>query len=115
MTMRMPWHLIVVVLALAGILALMAWPAFAHDHWINHGDYQDPVNHWRCCGDSDCEAVEPEAVKSVTGGWLLPDGEIIPYARTIISEDQHDYICRWGSPMGNGSRVRCLFIAPPGS
>jgi hypothetical protein len=112
--MRVPWHLIVIVLALAGVLVFMAWPAFAHDHWINHGDYQDPVYKWRCCGENDYKAYDPANLRPVPGGYRTPLGEIIPASRAIPSEDQYSYICRWGSKV-DGSDVRCLFIPQPGT
>lgn len=88
----------------------------AHDHWINRGDYSDPVYGWRCCGDTDCLPIPMDKLKATAVGWLLPDGAIIPYARGIPTLDGLAYTCRWGSEqMGTGNPYRCLFVEEPGS
>src|SRR4051812_33293357 len=100
--------------ALAFGLSVGCGNAGAHDHWINHGNYTDPLFKWRCCGDNDCNPVDPSALAATNDGYKLPSGEVIPYSRSLISEDQHAYVCRWGSNIAN-SNVRCLFIVPPGT
>jgi hypothetical protein len=103
------------ILSAAVWLALSATLAESHDHWINHGDYQDPVYHWRCCGDHDCTPIEPSAVKmDAQGNYVLPDGATVEKSRMIPSEDQWDYVCRWGSDTGE-AHTRCLFVVAPGT
>jgi hypothetical protein len=100
------------ILIVLAVVVRFASVAVAHDHWIDHGNYTDPVYNWRCCGSNDCKPVPPESIKPVKGGYQLPGGEIIPANRAIPSEDQYSYICWFGSIVQN-TKVRCLFVVLP--
>jgi formylglycine-generating enzyme required for sulfatase activity len=48
------------------------------------------------------------------GNYVLPDGATVEKSRMIPSEDQWDYVCRWGSDTGE-AHTRCLFVVAPGT
>lgn len=103
------------VLTLVLFLLFVATAA-GHDHWINHGNYKDPLSGVSCCGENDCLPIEANRVALEATGYRLLDfdNEIIPFARVIPSEADGDnaaryYRCEWG---GNHT-TRCFF-APIG-
>lgn len=98
-----------VVIALT-LLAAGTMPARAHDGWMNWGGYKSPVDGTHCCGKNDCFIVPAEQVKVTPGGYLLNNGETVPYMETLPSEDQEYWRCK----RQDGSR-RCFFAPQPGS
>lgn len=93
------------------IFAALAFPADAHDFWINWGGYKSPVDGARCCGDNDCFAFAAEDVIATPAGWLVKSlGETIPYSEALTSEDGKFWRCK----RYDGSR-RCFFAPQPSS
>jgi hypothetical protein len=95
--------------AAALFLAPLASPAFAHDFWINHGNYTSPDG-VHCCGDNDCRALAPEDVKITPQGYALVNGELVPFKEVQPSEDGKYWRCK----RYDGSR-RCFFAPMPSS
>lgn len=96
--------------ALALMLALPTSSAFAHDFWINHGNYKAPTGE-HCCGDNDCTMVPARDVRPTAAGWLIESlGETIPYSEAQTSEDGEFWRCK----RFDGSR-RCFFAPEPTS
>jgi hypothetical protein len=95
--------------ALAFITALLCTGgASGHDHWINHGGYRSPQDGSLCCGEGDCFLVAEDGVRLTLAGYVLQNGEVVPFAEALLSEDGRYWRCR----KPNGSR-RCFF-APRG-
>ena len=91
-------------------LVLFASPAFAHDFWINHGNYKSPADGTHCCGDNDCQALNAEDVKITPRGYALMSGELVPFSEAQTSEDGAYWRCK----RYDGSR-RCFFAPLPSS
>jgi hypothetical protein len=91
-------------------LAFFTSPAFAHDFWINHGDYKSPADGTHCCGDNDCKMLSPEEVKVSQRGYVLMNGELVPFSEAQPSEDGEYWRCK----RYDGSR-RCFFAPQPSS
>ncbi len=91
-------------------LAFLSSPAFAHDFWINHGNYKSPIDGVHCCGDNDCRALAPEDVKITPRGYALMNGELVPFSEAQPSEDGEYWRCK----RYDGSR-RCFFAPLPSS
>jgi hypothetical protein len=92
-------------------LAMLAPTASAHDHWINAGEYRDPVSSNLCCGESDCGALDPQfIVRTEDGFYLMTTGETIPNDRVLVSEDGRFWRCHY--PDGS---TRCFFAPFQGS
>jgi hypothetical protein len=99
---------------------LIVQPAYAHDLWINHGNYASPIDGVHCCGENDCRQLPDEDVSVGPAGYSLllgrPDGasgnvvETVPYKEAQPSEDGHYWRCK----RYDGSR-RCFFAPMPGS
>ena len=99
--------------AFAGaVLAMLAIssPAAAHDFWINNSGYRSPVDGSHCCGDNDCRAYAPDAVRVTPTGYALPTGELVPFSEALKSEDGEYWRCK----RYDGSR-RCFFAPMPSS
>lgn len=81
-------------------------PSWAHDSWINRGNYRNSQNEW-CCGAYDCKAYS--AAASTVKGWVV-DGEFIPYdeALPVAPPDGMLTVCR----RPDGTR-RCVFGLRP--
>jgi hypothetical protein len=112
-------------------MLMPSFASFAHDIWINHGNYRNAAGEW-CCGAADCGVVSPDAVKAGAGGYSLrgdvtygaavtgdtADGpthhesvnETVPYSQSLPSPDGSYWRCKRpdGSP-------RCFFAPRPGS
>jgi len=91
-------------------LTLLSSSAFAHDFWINHGNYTSPTDGVHCCGDNDCRALEPSDVKITPKGYVLTNGELVPFTEAQPSEDGEYWRCK----RYDGSR-RCFFAPQPSS
>lgn len=89
------------------IFLTLCTPAAAHDHWINRGDYRSPTG-THCCGPNDCFVIPN--VRAAPNGYILPDGEVVPFSEALISEDDDYWRCR----ATDGSR-RCFFAPQLGS
>ena len=89
-------------------LTFFAQPTFAHDFWINHGSYKSPTDGSHCCGDNDCKVLSPEEVRITPRGYVLTNGELIPYSESQTSEDGLFWRCK----RHDGSR-RCFFAPQP--
>jgi hypothetical protein len=94
---------------LAAVAVLFAGQAQAHDSWINWGGYKSPSGE-HCCGDNDCQVLEPSQVKITQRGYALINGELVPFSEAQPSEDGNYWRCK----RYNGSR-RCFFAPQPGS
>ncbi len=90
-------------------LAFFSSPATAHDFWINHGNYTSKEG-VHCCGDNDCSALEPNDVKITPRGYVLTNGELVPFTEAQPSEDGEYWRCK----RFDGSR-RCFFAPQPSS
>jgi hypothetical protein len=96
-------------ITVAAFLSWSAVPAAGHDFWINHGAYKAPTGE-HCCGDNDCRALGPEEVKITPRGYVLTNGELVPFAEAQASEDGEYWRCK----RFDGSR-RCFFAPQPSS
>jgi hypothetical protein len=97
------------VAAVAALPFMLAGGAFAHDHWINHGNYVSPVDGVHCCGDNDCFQIANDDVKVTAGGYLVVSlNEVVPFKEAQKSEDGHFWRCK----RPDGKR-RCFFAPPP--
>ena len=93
------------------IFASLAFPAAAHDFWINHSGYKSPADGTHCCGKNDCFAIPASDMQSTAVGWLIKSiGETIPYSESQSSEDGEFWRCK----RYDGSR-RCFFAPQPSS
>jgi hypothetical protein len=92
-------------------LAISISPTFAHDFWINHGNYKSPNDGSHCCGHNDCFMLSTDEVRATAAGWLIESlGETIPYSEAQTSEDGEFWRCK----RYDGSR-RCFFAPQPSS
>jgi hypothetical protein len=92
------------------VLTFFAQPTFAHDFWINHGNYKSPADGSHCCGDNDCKMLSPEEVRITPRGYVLTNGELVPFSEAQGSEDGLFWRCK----RHDGSR-RCFFAPQPSS
>lgn len=107
-TFYVVWGIILFAIFAAVVWSLISMErAEAHDFWINNGNYTGPSGE-HCCGDNDCHVVSAEDIKITKGGYLLSNGELIPYSEAQQSEDG-DY---WRCKRHDGSR-RCFFAPQP--
>jgi hypothetical protein len=81
-----------------------------HQFWINGGNYKSPADGTHCCGKNDCHLVRADGVRITAAGYRLIDGQTIPYAETLTSEDGDYWMCK----RHDGSR-RCFFAPQPSS
>jgi uncharacterized GH25 family protein len=97
---------------IAGVCLFGATPAlFAHDHWIHHGQYRNPVTGEWCCGEHDCFPVPADKVSIGSAGYTIGHlGETVPYNRVLKSEDGQYWRCH----RPDGTR-RCFFVPNAGS
>jgi hypothetical protein len=58
----------------------------------------------QCCSDNDCKP--DDRVKEVQGGYLLPDGVLIPYGDKRLRASLNDQF-HW---CHNGAITYCLYI-----
>lgn len=70
--------------------------ALTHDHWINHGQYLDPVTGQHCCSEQDCQPLTEATISEIVNmpnGGLLVQG--VPFSRGQLhkSEDGKWYRC----------------------
>lgn len=98
-----------ILIAAAAVLALTG-VAQAHDHWINAGRYRSPVDSTLCCGENDCAVIPANEVRLTAAGYLLRDGEVVPFREALLSEDGKYHRCH----RYDGSR-RCFFAPGYGS
>lgn len=99
----MIWFLLAFIIALA-------FPASAHDSWINRGGYRNSAGTW-CCGEDDCSPVlGVQHVSLPTAGYRLPSGEFVPEDETLPSPDGLFWRCH--DPAG---KRRCFFAPPEGA
>lgn len=100
--------------AALALLALIASPALAHDHWINRQNLKDPTTGVLCCDHRDCHEIAHGGVREVVGGgyFVSETNEVIPERRVIWkSEDGLWWLCHWYK---DGKKiVRCLIGPPP--
>jgi hypothetical protein len=90
-------------------LCVLAGAAFAHDHWINHGNYVSPVDGVHCCGENDCFEISDDDVRVTASGYLVVSlNEVVPFREAQRSEDGHYWRCK----RPDGTR-RCFFAPSP--
>jgi hypothetical protein len=95
--------------AAAFAFTLLASPVAAHEFWIGNSGYKSPRGE-HCCGQNDCHMMRAESVSITASGYLLVDGQVVPYAETLTSEDGEYWMCK----RLDGSR-RCFFAPQPSS
>lgn len=63
-----------------------------------------------CCSDRDCREIPSESVKEMSGGYTVPNGEVIPYSSNKIKQSKDEYFhwCTWGG-RENSSTI-CLYV-----
>jgi len=94
---------------LAGLIALSANRAFAHD-----------LYEWECCSDMDCGAAKDGDVIQTKDGWLIvPLDTVVPYDRTRTSFDSQFHYCQQGGFGGTGALITakgraCLYVPAQG-
>lgn len=105
-------RLLTMILCLFPMLA-QGEPRTDHRHadkgidWIR----KHPKLGW-CCGPQDCKRLPPGAVKPTPRGWsVVPNGEIIPYGKTLPAPDTHGPIACYNL---STMTVRCLFMPQSG-
>lgn len=91
------------------LLLALTGTAQAHDFWISKGQYVNPSDGVHCCGERDCFQIPAASIVSTPKGYLLPNGELVPYSEATPSEDGLFWRCQ----KSTGER-RCFF-APTGS
>jgi hypothetical protein len=114
-------------------LGLVAWalidlvPAQAHDpdtgqpNWITEGAYSSPQTGVHCCGQHDCDRLDPTQVQATPRGFVLHAfrDEVVPYSEATPSEDGKYWRCHTAIINGiDGSRSggdRRCFFAPVGT
>jgi hypothetical protein len=94
-------------LLLLGAGALIASAALAHDSWIARGQLKNAAGEW-CCGEGDCFVMEQ--VRETGAGYLLTNGELVPFTEVQPSPDGAFWRCK----RPDGTR-RCFFAPPPRS
>lgn len=67
---------------------------------------------FECCSDKDCEALPPESVKETNNGYLLPNGQTIPYNMARQSRDRDYHWCRLGEDIRQPTGKAYCFYAP---
>jgi len=93
--------------ALVALLTLWLGRADGHDIWISQQARRNPAGEW-CCGEGDCFVADK--LQETKDGYLLPNGELIPFSEAMPSMDGAFWVCR----RPDGTR-RCVFAPPPGS
>lgn len=69
-----------------------------------------------CCSGSDCAPVEDGGVKETASGYVLPNGEAIPFGDPRL-RPSHDYQYHWchaQNPIGF-QKTYCLYIPGRGT
>jgi hypothetical protein len=97
--------------ALLVVTVIKPTTARSHDHAIT-GRYLYDKAGKNCClagGHGDCQVYPAENVRETASGYLLADGEVIPYGAASPSEDKNFYRCKWAWD----PKSHCFF-APPG-
>lgn len=95
--------------ALIACVLLLAGAAFAHDHWINRGNFVSPIDGTHCCGENDCFELSDDDVRVTAGGYLVVSlNEFVPFREALKSIDGHFWRCK----RPDGKR-RCFFAPPP--
>ena len=90
---------------IALIAATFFSAAFTHNSWISRNRLKNAAGEW-CCGEGDC--FVQATVKQTRAGYLLTNGELIPYPEAQPSPDGTFVRCQ----RPDGSR-RCFFAPPP--
>lgn len=102
------WGPIIGWTAVWALVALVAYPAFAHGpaEWIQRGGYKNAAGEL-CCGERDCFELTDGDVKITSAGYFVVSiKETVPFSEAAPSPDGRYWRCQWG-----GSR-KCFF-APP--
>jgi hypothetical protein len=81
--------------------------ASAHDIWINKERRTNAAGEW-CCNTYDCAVVPEERIRITQRGYLLENGEMIPYQNAAMSGDGQYWHCRRPD-----KTTRCFFFPPP--
>jgi hypothetical protein len=100
---------IVVALVALTLACLSFGNAGAHDFpadWIGQERRTNAAN-MLCCGAGDCKPYRMSEIKVTPEGYVLPNGDLIPFNVAAPSVDEFFWSCEWG-----GSR-KCTF-APIG-
>ena len=90
---------------IAFVAATTVSAALAHDSWISRNRLKNTAGEW-CCGEGDC--FVQSTVKETRAGYLLMNGEVVPYLEAQPSPDGTFVRCQ----RPDGSR-RCFFAPPP--
>lgn len=65
---------------------------------------------WECCSGHDCDAITPDRVKIVEGGYVIDGKFMVPTKEARRSQDEHYHAC-----FPQPENLRCFFAPPFGS
>ena len=89
------------------VVGALLQPSLAHDWYKGK---KDPVTRRDCCDRTDCEAVDPNIVRSLPGGNFRVGRFFIPRNRVQKSEDNNYHLCR--RKLNPNSNAWLCFFAP---
>jgi len=101
-------------LSAAGVLALFALPAFAHDAAPTAAKPLGWSYPFACCANYDCRATHSGEVLERPEGYVIADtGEVVPMTdrRVKDSPDGQFHWCAHRSGIDAGHTI-CLFVPP---
>jgi hypothetical protein len=109
-------------LALAVVIALLFYIAFARAHdamhlsdWVAQGGFRDPSSGESCCGENDCKRLPDDGIAETMNGMFIREtSEVFPFPRIIWkSLDGGWWRCAPRDLLGvRSNKTRCL-IGPP--
>jgi hypothetical protein len=67
-----------------------------------------------CCNDRDCAPLPPEQVQVTPQGYVLPNGQTVPFGQERVSPDKDYHWCRYPGtqPLVHPYNERVCFYAP---
>lgn len=67
-----------------------------------------------CCNDRDCAPLAPEQVQVTPQGYVLPNGQTVPFGQERVSPDKDYHWCRYPGtqPLVHPYNERVCFYAP---
>ena len=97
-----PWLIMAAVISIISVAILMAWPVKLKAH-----SFYDAY----CCSGQDCEPIDPQRVRPVTGGYMLDETFFIPEDGARQAPDGNYHACFWPNP----ETLRCFYKPTVGS
>lgn len=94
----------------AGLTWLMFMAALAFATYVKAHSWYEPS----CCSDRDCEALAPERIQITPQGYVLPNGQTVPFGQERVSPDKDYHWCRYPGtqPLVHPYNERVCFYAP---